>query len=283
MPFRNTQTTAGRNNHWPSDPGDGHCRKNKLDIQSGRLVVSASDVNISECSDAGHVSGMAVIVGSGGGIGGALQAELERDKSYALVVGLSRTTDLAVDLLSETSIEVAARHLAQLNCPLRLLVVATGFLHDGQSRPERSLKDLSAEHLARSYAVNAIGPALVLKHFAPLLPREGRSVIAAISAKVGSIGDNHLGGWHSYRASKAALNQIIRTAAVELKRTRPEAVCVALHPGTVDTRLSAPFSKAGLSVRPPAEAARDLLQVIDGLRSADTGGFFDYRGEPLPW
>jgi NAD(P)-dependent dehydrogenase (short-subunit alcohol dehydrogenase family) len=137
--------------------------------------------------------------------------------------------------------------------------------------------------MAKAYAQNTIGPALVLKHFTPLLPREGRSVVAALSAKVGSIGDNHLGGWHSYRASKAALNQVIHTAAIELKRTRPQAICVALHPGTVDTKLSAPFSKAGLDVRPPEVAAADLLEVIEGLTPEDSGGFFDYAGWPLPW
>ena len=229
------------------------------------------------------LKGTAVVIGATGGIGSALVQALTATARYDAVLGLSRNSAPPVDIGIEASIEAAARQVAATCSPLRLLVIATGFLHDGQSRPERSLKDLSAEHLARSYAINAIGPALVLKHFTPLLPRDGRSVIVAISAKVGSIGDNHLGGWHAYRASKAALNQIVRTAAVELKRTRPGAVCVALHPGTVDTKLSAPFSKSGLNVRPPAEAARELLHVIDALRLHDTGGFFDYAGKPLPW
>ena len=137
--------------------------------------------------------------------------------------------------------------------------------------------------MARAFQVNAIGPALVMKHFLPLLPRDRRSVFAILSAKVGSIGDNHLGGWYSYRASKAALNQIIRTAAIELKRRAPQAALVALHPGTVESRLSAPFGKAGLDVRSPADAAERLLGVIDGLAPAASGGFFDYRGERLPW
>jgi NAD(P)-dependent dehydrogenase (short-subunit alcohol dehydrogenase family) len=107
----------------------------------------------------------------------------------------------------------------------------------------------------RSFAANAIGPALLMKHFWPLIPKEGKSVFATLSTKVGSIGDNHLGGWYSYRASKAALNQIVRTTAIELKRRRPEAICVALHPGTADSNLSAPFSKAGLAVHSPAAAA----------------------------
>jgi NAD(P)-dependent dehydrogenase (short-subunit alcohol dehydrogenase family) len=122
-----------------------------------------------------------------------------------------------------------------------------------------------------------------MKHLLPLLPRSGKAVFATLSARVGSIGDNTIGGWYSYRAAKAALNQLVRTAAIELRRTRPEAICVALHPGTVATPLSAPFAKAGLNVRPPEEAARDLLAVIESLSPAQSGGFFDYRGAELPW
>jgi NAD(P)-dependent dehydrogenase (short-subunit alcohol dehydrogenase family) len=145
------------------------------------------------------------------------------------------------------------------------------------------VRDLSPEQLARAFAINTIGPALVLKHFTPLLAREGRSVIAALSAKVGSIGDNELGGWYGYRASKAALNQVIRTTSIELKRSRRDAICVALHPGTVDTPLSAPFSKAGLNTRPPEVAASELLSVIAGLSPQDTGSFLDYRSQKVPW
>ena len=247
---------------------------------SAKMTVAARD---QEREGETGRRGTAVIIGATGGIGGALVKALAETARYEPVIGLSRNSEPSVDITAEGTVEAAARHVATTGGPLRLLVIATGFLHDGHSRPERGLKDLDAGQLARAYAVNAIGPALVLKHFTPLLPKEGRSVVAAISARVGSIGDNHLGGWHAYRASKAALNQIVRTAAVELKRTRPDAVCVALHPGTVDTKLSAPFSKSGLNVRPPAEAARELLHVIDALRLHDTGGFFDYAGKPLPW
>ncbi len=227
--------------------------------------------------------GLAVIVGASGGIGRAVREALAGNGFPGTVIGLSRSSDPDMDVLDETSIEAAARHVASIGQPLRFLFLATGFLHDDALKPERSLRDLSAAHMAKAYALNTIGPALVLKHFTPLLPREGRSVVAALSAKVGSIGDNHLGGWHSYRASKAALNQIMHTAAIELKRSRPQAICVVLHPGTVDTKLSAPFSKAGLDVRPPEVAAADLLEVIEGLSPEDSGGFFDYAGWPLPW
>ena len=149
--------------------------------------------------------------------------------------------------------------------------------------PEKSWRDLDVAHMARSFAVNAIGPALLMKHFLPLLPRQGRSVFATLSARVGSIGDNRLGGWYSYRSSKAALNQLVRTAAIELARRRPAALCVALHPGTVETRLSAPFVKRSADVQTAEYAANRLLGVIERLSPANTGGFFDFRGEPVPW
>lgn len=131
--------------------------------------------------------------------------------------------------------------------------------------------------------MNAIGPALLMKHFLPLLPRQGRSVFATLSARVGSIGDNRLGGWYGYRASKAALNQFVRTAAIELGRRQPAAICVALHPGTVATSLSAPFVKAGLDVQTTDQAAGRLIDVIDHLPPGSSGGFFDHRGDPVPW
>jgi len=137
--------------------------------------------------------------------------------------------------------------------------------------------------MARAFALNAIGPALLMKHMLPNLPREGKSVFATLSARVGSIGDNRLGGWFSYRASKAALNQVVRTAAVELRRRRPEAICVALHPGTTDTKLSSPFRKSDLDVQSPDIAAQRLLSVIDRLGPDDSGSFFDHRGETIPW
>jgi NAD(P)-dependent dehydrogenase (short-subunit alcohol dehydrogenase family) len=142
---------------------------------------------------------------------------------------------------------------------------------------------LDAEHMAKSFAVNAIGPALLMKHLLTLMPRTGKSVFATLSAKVGSIADNRLGGWYSYRASKAALNQLVRTAAIELKRSHPEAICVAIHPGTVATPLSAPFTKAGLAVQSPSQAAVVIIACLDKLRASDSGGFFDRSGAPLPW
>jgi NAD(P)-dependent dehydrogenase (short-subunit alcohol dehydrogenase family) len=227
--------------------------------------------------------GLAVVVGATGGIGGALLARLAGERSFRGAVGLGRGGDPPLDLTAEETIARAAAHVAGTGHELRLVVDATGFLHGGGLGPERSWRQLDPAHMAKAFAVNATGPALLMKHFLPLLPRDGKSVFATLSARVGSIGDNDLGGWYSYRASKAALNQLVRTAAVELGRRRPAAVCVALHPGTVDTGLSAPFAKAGLEVRPAGRAAERLLRVVDRLAAEDSGGFFDHRGERLPW
>ncbi|MFN3672918.1 MAG: SDR family NAD(P)-dependent oxidoreductase [Bosea sp. (in: a-proteobacteria)] len=227
-------------------------------------------------------TGIAVVFGAGGGIGRALLARLRDGGAFAQAIGFGRSTDPAIDLLDEATLAAAAQHAAQVG-PLRLVIDATGFLHDAAQRPEKSWRELDADKMSRAFALNAIGPALLMKHVLPRLPRQGRAVFATLSAKVGSIGDNRLGGWYSYRASKAALNQILRTAAIEARRSHPEAICVALHPGTVDTGLSEPFARTGLSVQSPEEAAARLLSVLAALEPADTGSFFDYSGERLPW
>ena len=224
---------------------------------------------------------IAVVIGTGG-IGGALAEALRSAAEYDEVVVLGRRSTPAVDLLDEASIAAAARWLAARGAP-ELVIDATGILHGPGMAPEKSWRELDPATLAQAFAINAIGPALLMKHFLPLLPRERRAVFATLSARVGSIGDNRLGGWYAYRASKAALNQLVRTAAVELRRSRPQAICVALHPGTVDTGLSAPFAKSGLQVQAPAEAAARLLAVIGRLGPNDSGEFFDHRGEPVPW
>lgn len=232
-------------------------------------------------------SGLAVVIGAGGGIGAALVARLRAGGDAAEVIGLGRHTTPALDYLDEASVQMAARWVAQ-RCAasgqsLRLLIVATGFLHGNAGQPERSFTNLDAAYLQQVFAVNTLGPALVMKHFLPLMPRQGRCVAGFVSAKVGSIGDNALGGWYGYRASKAALNQLVKTASIEMTRRNKQSVCVALHPGTVDTALSQPFAKTGLIVRPASEAASDLLQVLDGLQAADTGCLVDYQGQKLPF
>jgi NAD(P)-dependent dehydrogenase (short-subunit alcohol dehydrogenase family) len=226
--------------------------------------------------------GVAVVFGAGGGIGRALVAALAGEAAFDRVLAFGRATTPAIDFDDEDTLEAAAAFAASAG-EVRLVFGATGFLHDEGQRPEKSLRDLDAAALARAFHVNAIGPALIMKHVLPRLPRAGKAVFATLSARVGSIGDNRLGGWYGYRASKAALNQIVRTAAVELRRRAPDAVCVALHPGTVETPLSAPFGRSGLDVQTPAEAARRLVSVATRIGPEHSGGFFDARGDVVPW
>ncbi|MGC8519846.1 MAG: SDR family NAD(P)-dependent oxidoreductase [Steroidobacteraceae bacterium] len=227
--------------------------------------------------------GLAIVIGASGGIGSALQAALAAESRWAAVVGFSRATQPAIELTDEASIAAAAAHVAALQIEPRRILVASGVLQGEGAKAEKSWSELNVASLERAFAVNAIGPALVMKHFLPLLPRRAPSVFAVLSARVGSIGDNRLGGWYGYRASKAALNQLVRTASIELRRTRPAAICVALHPGTVRTNLSAAHRTDHLTVRDPPEAAALLLEVIERLGPQHSGLLLDYRGEPLPW
>jgi NAD(P)-dependent dehydrogenase (short-subunit alcohol dehydrogenase family) len=223
----------------------------------------------------------AVVIGASGGVGGAVAQALEASGAVQVVHRFSRSAT-GLDLENEASIAAAAAQVAEGPAP-SLVFVATGVLHHGQT-PERSYRSLTPEHLLRDFRVNAVGPALVAKHFLPLLPRDRRAVFAALSARVGSISDNRLGGWHAYRASKAALNMILRNLAIETARTHPQAIIAGLHPGTVATDLSAPFQKGVAADRlfEPAYAARRLLEVIDGLSPADSGGVFAWDGVRVP-
>ena len=226
--------------------------------------------------------GIAVVFGSTGGIGSALLSILTEVAYFKTVLGFSRQSSIPIDLTDELSLERAAKVAAAAG-EIRLVIDATGFLNDTDQKPEKTWRELDAHKLANAFAINAIGPALLIKHVLPRMPRSGKSVFSTLSARVGSIGDNRLGGWYAYRASKAALNQIVRTASIELARRAPEAICIALHPGTVDTALSAPFRKSGLNLHTPASAAANMLNVVDGLNKDNSGGFFDWRGAALPW
>lgn len=224
------------------------------------------------------------MVGASGGIGAALVEALRDEEAYDVVHGFARSFEgeRHLDLTDEASIAAAAAIVAKGPAPT-LVIVATGLLHEGDRGPEKALRELDPNWLQRNFAVNAIGPALVAKHFLPLMPRTGRTVFAALSARVGSIADNRMGGWHGYRASKAALNQFIRTIAVEEKRRNDRAIVVALHPGTVDTALSKPFQgnvRAG-GLFDAGRAAVQLLDVIDGLRAPDSGKLFDWEGKEV--
>ena len=223
--------------------------------------------------------GCAVVVGAGGGVGAALAEALTASARFTAVHALRRAD---LDLEDEASIAAAA---TRLDAPPRLVIVATGLLHGQGVTPEKALRAVDPAALLKSYAVNAVGPVLVAKHFTPLFPRAGKATFAALSARVGSLGDNRLGGWHGYRASKAALNMLLRNVAIELGRSRPQAVCLALHPGTVDTGLSAPFQGGvpGERLFTPAFSAARLLEVIDHRGPEDSGGVFDWADKPVPW
>ncbi|MEQ9696033.1 SDR family NAD(P)-dependent oxidoreductase [Shimia sp. SDUM112013] len=220
------------------------------------------------------MSKQALVIGASGGIGQALSAGLSA-RGYA-VTGLSRALD-GLDITSEDSV---AQHLGQLETPFDVVIVATGILADAHG-PEKSLRTLTVDEMARLFAVNAIGPALILKHAVRLFPKDRKAAFAALSARVGSIGDNALGGWYSYRTSKAALNQIIRTASIELARSHKQLACIALHPGTVATDFTRNYPQH--KTVPPTEAARNLINVIEGVSAAETGRFYDWAGKEVVW
>lgn len=247
----------------------------------------------------------ALIIGASRGIGLALALELLERSSDGTVILASRSALasgelkqlaaehggrlklMAVDVTDQTTVAGAAKQLAELAVRPALVMNAAGLLHDNDHRlrPEKRLEDLDAEAMERVFAVNSIGTALCLRYFLPLMADTGKAVFATISARVGSIGDNRLGGWYSYRASKAALNQLIRTASIEARRRFENVILTALHPGTTDTALSAPFQAnvpEGKLFSPQFTAQR-LLEVIDGLSVEDSGSFFAWDGERIPW
>ncbi|BBB68819.1 SDR family oxidoreductase [Undibacterium sp. YM2] len=222
----------------------------------------------------------ALVIGASGGIGAAFVELLRAQEHCGLVVSLHRQSQPPLDFASEEGIAQAATVMKE-HGPFHLIINATGVLHTADFMPEKKLADLQYAQMQATFLVNTFGPALLLRHFAPLLDKQ-RGVMAMLSAKVGSIGDNRLGGWYSYRASKAALNMMIKTAAIELKRTHPDAVLFALHPGTVNTALSQPFRGASIG-RPVTQAASEMLAVINSMKPAQSGEFYTYAGETLPW
>jgi NAD(P)-dependent dehydrogenase (short-subunit alcohol dehydrogenase family) len=222
----------------------------------------------------------ACVIGATGAIGAAFVAQLQADPRCQSVVALHRHSSPAIDLTDEQSIAAAAEAL-QASGPFHLIIHAAGILHSNDFMPEKKLGDLHFAQMQQTFMVNTFGPAIVLRHFSKLLDKQ-RGVLALLSAKVGSIEDNRLGGWYSYRASKAALNMLIKTAAIEIKRNQPNSVIVALHPGTVTSALSQPFRGAEIG-RPAILAASEMLQVLDALQADDTASFVTYQGERLPW
>jgi NAD(P)-dependent dehydrogenase (short-subunit alcohol dehydrogenase family) len=223
----------------------------------------------------------ALVIGSSGGIGNAFFEFLRADKRFDYVGSLSRSQD-SLDVTDETAVANTADKIRNQGIEFDLIINATGALVIDGTGPEKTIKALTASSMTKQFLVNAIGPALLLKHFHPLLPRNRRCVFASLSARVGSISDNRLGGWVSYRAAKAAQNQIIKTASLEIARTHPYSIVVALHPGTVSTRLSQPFS-AGRTTLSPSQSAAMLLTVMEDLSPEQTGGLFAYDGKAIEW
>jgi NAD(P)-dependent dehydrogenase (short-subunit alcohol dehydrogenase family) len=251
--------------------------------------------------EAGERVGM--IEGASRGIGLALVETLLEAGDVDRVVATSRDPDRSkglallrarhgrrlicerLDVCDEASVEEAAKRIGEQVPRVHWLVNCAGLLHDAALRPEKRLEDVDPARLRRLFEVNAFGPLLVAKHFLPLLRHAERSVLANVSARVGSIEDNRVGGWYGYRASKAAQNMLTRTLAIELRRRAPRVICIALHPGTVATALSAPY-RAGLDperVFTPGRAAQQLWSVIRGLGPEDGGRFLDWAGKPVPW
>jgi len=222
----------------------------------------------------------ALVIGAGGAIGSAFVDTLRADPRLAAVHALSRHSEPPVNYQQEESVSAAAEQLRGAG-PFHVIVVTTGALHTAEVQPEKRLGGLNMAAMQQVFLLNTFGPALVLRHFAPLLDRQ-RSVMALLSAKVGSIGDNRLGGWYSYRASKAALNMMVKTVSIEIRRTHPGAAIVAMHPGTVSSALSRPFRGDEIG-REPARAAGEMWQVLQSLNADDSGSFIAYDGSRLPW
>lgn len=229
----------------------------------------------------------ALVFGATGGIGAAFVSLLRASPNVEFCLASSRQASdeaMALDLTDEAAIATYAANL-ELQGPFNLIINASGLLHRDTLQPEKRLSQISAEAMMQSFAVNAIAPALINRYFVPLLPRTGKAVIAHLSARVGSISDNRLGGWYSYRAAKAAQNMITRTTAIEVARRYPEALIIGLHPGTVDTSLSKPFQSGVDEGRlfSSQDAATHMLQVIDGLSAEDSGNVFAYDGARVPF
>jgi NAD(P)-dependent dehydrogenase (short-subunit alcohol dehydrogenase family) len=239
-----------------------------------------------------------LIVGAGQGIGlefvkqflstnraDRLYATYRNPKSDLVTIADPRLRCLPMDITDETQIADAIAEIQTETSALHYVINCVGILHDSIMQPEKSLRQINAENLLRYFQINSVGGVLLAKHVQPLLKHRDRSVFATISAKVGSIGDNHLGGWYGYRASKAALNMLMRTTAIEYKRTCPRAIVVTLHPGTTDTELSRPFQR---NVPPEKlfscdRTVKQLLTVLDGFQESDSGEFFSWDGSRLPW
>lgn len=226
------------------------------------------------------------VIGANGAIGRGFVEQLSKDEDVLLVHAFSRdqaefnSTKVTSHLISYD--EESFRQAAE-NGPFDIVIVATGILHQDGLHPEKALRDLSAEKLITLFEINTVIPALAMKYFLPQLSKDKKSIFAALSARVGSISDNHLGGWYSYRASKAALNMLIKTASIELKRSHKKSIIIGLHPGTVDSPLSKPFqSHVPLEkLFSPEYSTQKMLDTLNQLTPEDSGKCFSYKGEEI--
>ena len=227
----------------------------------------------------------AVVIGANGGIGSAFATLLEGETEYSNVIRFSRADDspIKLDVEQEETISEAALWLKESGITPSLVLIATGLLCANGQTPEKSISDLNGDWLIENYRINAVGPALIAKHFLPLMAQEDLIKFAAISARVGSISDNRTGGWYGYRAAKTALNMIVRNLSIEWQRKNKRSVIVALHPGTVDTRLSAPFQRnvPNEKLFDSERAALQLLDVLDDLKPSDSGKIFAWNGDEI--
>ena len=225
---------------------------------------------------------IAVVIGNSGSIGSAIEKELS-DQGFKNIIGFNRSSNPRLDLLNEETIAQSAQFIKDQNTPVSLVFDATGLLHDDNNMPEKTYKNIDQIFMRKNFEINVMGPALIMKYFLPLLDKEEKSIFASISAKVGSISDNRYGGWYSYRASKAALNQMIKTASIEMKMKNQKAICLAIHPGTVESKLSKPFQKNDLTIQSPQESASNIFKILTSSTSKDTGSFYNWDGKIIDW
>ena len=230
------------------------------------------------------------IIGSSGAIGRAFLDAYIADKEVSNIYSISRTEvesnderiiHINIDVTDEVSVKAAASKIGENR--LDKLIVATGILHTELFGPEKSIKDIKIENFVKTFSVNAFGPALIGKYFLPLMKKDKKSIAAFLSARVGSISENKLGGWYSYRASKSALNQIIKNFSIESKRTNPAGIIIGLQPGTVKSKLSEPFQKNVKKGKLllPKDSVKSLIRVIESVMQNDSGKIFDWKGEEI--
>ena len=225
---------------------------------------------------------LAIVIGGTGAIGNAVAHEIEK-LGFKEVLRIGTKSTPPLNFNDESTIVKAAEFIKKKNKQISILFDATGVLHYENFMPEKTFKNINFKFMEKNFLINAIGPALLIKHFAPLLDNQKKSVFATLSAKVGSINDNNYGGWYSYRASKAALNQLIKTISIEMKIKNKQAIFIALHPGTVNSNLSKPFQKNNLKIQEASESAQNLIKIIKSIDQSASGKFYNWDGSILPW